>query len=389
MGLIGRFVERFGRAHAATSAAALEARGQLDAAYARYLAAGQGAEAARVMLAQAQAQPDARTRLASLALAVAVSPADSEVGRDARKRHALLALDLFRAAPDGMLSSERVALAQDLESAGMNPEAAEIYGVLGDIDNQSRVLAACGAIDALESALGQDELRRDRRRSREQAWHCAHDLDALGQRLAAIKQCETWLAGHANDEQFASFCRQIRDRLVRGNSLIVQLHGQLRTIALGAEVVIGRDECSICLRTPVLSRRHLVLCRDDAQRAVVQDPGSRNGTLLAGARIGGILAVGSGLDLSLAGQIACRVEPTDNGALLLRIADRTYLAPLGPLRVGPWQISGASDAIRVSTADDGSLILNGLTARPPIELAVGDELRAQHDGPVALKVMGA
>jgi hypothetical protein len=387
MGLISRFMERFARAAAQNRGAAMEARGQLEDAYELYLAAGQGADGARVMLARAQAEADPRRRLALLALAVSCAPPRSDIGHEALTRHGLLALDLLRGSPQSLLAAERASLAAQLESIGKLREAAEVFDSLGDVDNQSRLLAACGAIQELETALDNEEKERRARLAREQAYNFARDLDAVGRRVQAQHACEKWLAQHPEDQDIGALARSIRERIVGGLALAVLLQGERVTLALGQEVVIGRDQCAISLSSPVLSRRHLVL-RSNPKGPVLFDPGSRNGTLLAGARIACSLAVGKGLQLSLGGQIPCHIEPWGNGGVKISVAGHLFLAPLGPFHIARWTISPADDSITLSCDDSvAAPVLNGVVCSPPIDLSVGDELRTVRDGPIVLQVL--
>jgi hypothetical protein len=387
MGLINRFMERFARARAPSRGAALEARGQLQEAYELYHATGQGGDAARVMLARAQSEPDPRKRLALLALAVSCAPEPSEISREALTRHGLLALDLLRSNPQSLMVSERAQLAAQLESIGKLLEAAEVFGTLGDVDNQSRLLAACGAIDELETAFSNDEKLRNAHRARELTYGSARDLQAVGRRVPALRACEKWLVQHPDDEDIEALARRIRQQLVVGSAVSARLHGERVTLALGKEVVVGRDQGAISLNAPVLSRKHLVI-RSGPRGPEVYDPGSRNGTLLAGARIACNLPIGQGLQLSLGGEIPCRIEPWGNGGAKLSIAGQDFIAPLGPLHLARWTISPTTESVCL-TCDISVTppLLNGIVSSPPIDLALGDELRAVREGPVLLQVL--
>ncbi|MBI5534675.1 MAG: FHA domain-containing protein [Deltaproteobacteria bacterium] len=388
MGLLDSLIERFGRARATSRGSALEAQGRLAEAYELYQAAGQGAEASRVMLAQAESEPDPARRIGLLALAASADPGCA-AAQTARRRKALLSLDLLRSRPGSLLESEQRALARELEAAGLQREAAEVFGSAGDLDNQARLLAACGAIDALESALTAEQKERISRRGRQQVWNQATDTIALGQRFDAIRMCESWLAEHPEDDEFRSLARSTRERLLAGPCVEAVLGDEPVVIALGDEVSIGRSDATIVMPSPVLSRKHLELKQSD-QGPIVCDLQSRNGTLLAGARLAGPIAVGAGLDLKLGGQIELRVQPRGDGALRLQVAGQTWLAPLGPMKIGPFELKIASERVQVTLGDSREApVLNGLIANVPIDLCRGDEIRETRDGPILLKVAGS
>ena len=99
-----------------------------------------------------------------------------------------------------------------------------------------------------------------------------------------------------------------RSRLVRGPVVDLEIDEDLRRYALGAEVTIGRGDATIVIGSKAVSRRHLRIGRSP-EGAFVEDLDTRNGTLLAGARIAGRIPVGDGLRLVLGGGVPCAVEP--------------------------------------------------------------------------------
>jgi hypothetical protein len=142
-----------------------------------------------------------------------------------------------------------------------------------------------------------------------------------------------------------------------------------------------------------VSRQHLRLSRQDGQ-AMVEDLDTRNGTTLVGARIRGVLPVGDGLALELAGQVACRITPlsaAEHAPLELTVAGERYLLPLGPLRIGRWLVVDAHDGgdrfvvLRTPPDADPPFIGDYRVARE-IELSLGDRIRASREGPVVLSV---
>jgi hypothetical protein len=112
--------------------------------------------------------------------------------------------------------------------------------------------------------------------------------------------------------------------------------------------------------------------------------------VLAGARLAGPIEVGTGLDLRLGGQIECRIEPWRDDALRLVMGDQTWIAPLGALSLGPFQLIVASGQVQLTLGEaKAPPVLNGLIANVPIDLCRGDEIRETRDGPMLLKVAGS
>lgn len=385
MGLLGRIVDRLVRKGTEHRGGRLEAEGRLEEAYQAYLAAGHLADAARVMLAKAEAEPDPAKRVALLQLAVSRAPANSDIARDAQKRAVLLRLDLVRAAKTQALTSELLQLARELETLQLLREAGEAYGLADDTENQTRVLVACGAIDDLESAFESDRRERSEKRNREQAWKEIQDLDAIGQRLACLQRCERWLVSHPLDEAVAAFARSVRERVVRQGPIPLVLESQRIELVVDDVLTIGRSDGSIVVPSPALSRQHIAV-RRSATGITVEDLGSRNGTWLAGARVDAPLPVGDGLDLDLGGQVPMRVEPWPGGGAKVSLPGRVVVAPLGPMRIRGFEIAKGDGVFRLRSTGDCP-VLNGLAADATIDLAYGDQIRELRDGPIVVEVV--
>jgi hypothetical protein len=383
--MLDRLIERLGRAR--SQGGALESQGRLEEAYQWYLAAGQRTDASRVMLARAEAEHDPARRLGLLSLAIAADPA-SPSARQARTRKALLSLDMLRARPGRLMASEQKALAQELEEAGHRQEAAEVYGMLGDLEEQARLLAASGAIDALESTLERERSTRRGQKKRKDAWNTVKDSIATGQRQAAIALCEAWLKAAPSDEEFATLLRKTRERLVLGPCVEGFLGASSVRVALGDTICIGRTDCTITLASPALSRRHLEIART-AGGITVRDLETRNGTLLAGARLASAIEVHGPVELLLGGQIACRIKPSSTvQGVRITINEQSWLAPLGPLQVGPFHLLPGPDCVQLRQGTAASpAVLNGLVANMPIDLCRDDEIRESRDGPVLFKAL--
>ena len=385
MSLLRRLSDQLARAHAQSRAARLEAQGQLQHAYELYRSAGLLHDAARVMLAHAQSETDPVQRLALLQLAASTDP-NAPCAVEARRRKAQLSLDLARQRLVVTMPSELHFLGTELEQPGLLAEAAEAFGYAGDVENQARLLAQCGAIDELEQALASDHAARLEQRQRQHLWQTLQDLSSIGQRRRALEQAHEWLARHPTDDEMAAFARTLQARLVPGSLLPIDEGDPRLFVAIGERLIVGRssDEASVAVPSPALSPKHLLIERDPQHGPTVTDLQSRNGTYLAGSRLETTLPVGQGLELRLAGQVPCRITAHQQG-LRIELPEMVLLAPLGPFPVGPFVVERARDGLQLRSSGPCP-VLNGLAAESSIDLAYGDQVREQHGGPVLLRV---
>lgn len=365
-----------------------ELAGDFERAAASFVEAGEPDEAARVLLLLADAESDARRKLGALARAAAIAPADSPRRREAQRRSALVKLDLAR--PDGhgpALPSELRRLGEELAALGEHERAAEAYALAGDVDAEARELERAGDIDELERVLDEDRERARSRRQRDEIGRRLVDLDAMGRRRAALAEADAWLGAHPDDATIAARARALRAKRLEGPRVRLAVEGTAIHALLGEEVTIGRGEATLVVSSPAVSRRHLRLARR-AIGIVVEDLGGRNGTFLAGARLDGALPVGGGLDLSLGGEVRCVVTPSERGGVTIDVAGERWIAPLGPMRVGPFEIRLAgAGAVELASVDPAVRpVLGGLVCTGAIELAAGDRVGAERDGPAIVEV---
>src|SRR6185436_11883170 len=115
------------------------------------------------------------------------------------------------------------------------------------------------------------------------------------------------LLAKREDERVADAARAIRARLTRGPVVDLEIGGVLRRYALGAEVTIGRGDATIVITSRAVSRRHLRLYRAEGE-AFVEDLGTRNGTMLAGARLTAPIPVRDGVRLDLGGEVPFKLK---------------------------------------------------------------------------------
>ena len=393
MGFFDRFVsssKREGRL--ARDARARELAGDLAVAVTLYGEAGLRDEAARVLLLRADAEPVVEKRLAFCGLAAATAESD-EIRRKARGRKALIAFDMLRGRGGSLLVNEILAVARELEEAGEPEHAAEAYALGGDADGEVRALTAAGAIEKLEERLRTSDAAARTSRDLELGLRRLGDLDRTAERRAALELARASLA-ERDDPRLADAARGIRARLLRGPVVELEIEGQLARWALGDEVTIGRGDSTLVVASRSISRRHLRVARGPGG-VFVEDLATRNGTLLAGARLAGPLPVGAGVTLMLGGDVPCTItplpSPAPGGAYLVEVGGGRYLAALGALDVSGWRVAvelTPDEAYVVLSTPDGAErpYLGAFQLAARIELSHGDEIRAARGGAVRLRV---
>ncbi len=365
----------------------MEEAGDLAAAVEAYVEAELGDEASRVLLLRADTETSLEKRVALLERAGRVAR-DPETARRARARKARLAFELVK--PRGASArSEIAAAAAELEASGDHATAAEAYASIGDRDGEVRALTAAGAVDALEDRLRNEASETKQANAVALARSRIQDLDATGERRAALALAREALELGA-DGRIEDLSRAIRHRMVRTPIVELAWAGQRARVAFGDEVTIGRGEATIVVPSRAVSRVHLRL-RREAGAIVAEDTGTRNGTLLAGARLGGAVPVGAALTLTLGGGgVACVLEER-LGGLDVTVAGERYFAPLGPLRVGGWAVGlrDGGDALPVvvlESSAEAPAFIGGLETARTIELAFGDRISDARGGPPTLEV---
>lgn len=367
------------------SARRLERSGDLSGAVEAYLEGGLPDEAARVLLLRADAEPALEKRMAFFEQAAATA-ADATLGRKAKGRRAKLSFDLLKQRGAGA-RSEIVVAALELEAAQEWLVAAEAYALAGDAEGEIRALTGAGAIEKLE-----ERLQRDASASREEAQislalRKVQDLDRGAERREALR-----LGAEAGDkdDRLVDLVRQIRQRLVRTRVCELGFGGQSWTIAFGAEVTIGRGEATIVVTSRALSRVHLRLRRDTMGAIVVEDAGTRNGTFLRGARLGGPIPLGDGLELTMGADVACSLAPDPTGGACIEVAGAKYLAPLGPLRVDGFEldVEGAADEtfLVLESQPNAPAFRGAMELARRVELCFQDEIAAVRGGDAVLTV---
>ena len=393
VGFFDRFVPKSQRiSRQAKAARAKEMSGELADAVDLYQEAGLPDEAARVLLMRADGERSAEKRIALLALA-AYTAQSEDIKKKAGGRKAMVSFDVLRGRGGSFLKSEVLAVARELEEAGELEPAADAYALAGDTEGEIRALTAAGAIDRLEERLRANEAATRDERDLELTLRRIADLDRTAERRAALELALGTLSKR-DDQRIADAARTIRAHLTRGPVVDLEIDGQPARYALGAEVTVGRGDATIVVASRAASRKHLRIRRAPGGGFLAEDLDTRNGTLLAGARITGAIPVGEGLHLELGGEVPCEITPRADGNLDIEIGGLNYVAPLGELTIDGWAVD--HEAVR----DESFVVLRSppgaqrpylgdfqLAAR--VELCAGDEIRSSRGGAVRLRVPAA
>ena len=382
MGLLDFLLGNERRARAARRA---ELAGDLPRAVELFLEAGRRDDAARVLLLRVDAELSPQTRLILLGRAIDVAPKESAVGIEARRRRALLIVELAKSgAIAAALRHDVRAAGEELLSLGDAAATAVAFGLADDEDGRARALVAAGAVDELEELLGKDADAARRSLDRQGDEARVLSLVASGERREALRLAEALAGNEPVDSDAADRARALAARRLLGPTVRVTVgETPARKLVLGDSVRVGRNEGEILIAHAAVSRVHLTLFRRDGV-AFVKDSGSRNGTTFRGARLGGELAIHERIDLMLGGEVPLAVSSStrsDAPAVILEIAGEVYEAPLGPFRVGigDWALEVDSDRWLVLKRGETPAYFGEVALGAATELLAGDGV-AEHRG---------
>jgi hypothetical protein len=294
------------------------------------------------------------------------------------------------------MRSELARVARELEEAGLLEKAAEAYVLAGDAEAEVRMLTEMGAIEQLEERLKASNTESRKARAIADARRRVLDCDRMAERRAALDAARAALI-EEDDETIRDAMRSIQARLLTGTTARFEIQGQIVHCAFGREVTVGRGDATIVVGMRAISRTHIALRREGAD-VIVRDLDTRNGTMLAGARINGPIPIRNGIRLELGGEVPCTIEPTSGfvrelapDGVIVSIASIRWVVPLGDLLIGDWHVDRVvhgSDAFIVLRTPMGTArpILGDLELAAEVELCQGDEVRASRGGPIVLRV---
>jgi hypothetical protein len=231
-----------------------ERAGDLEGAVESYLAAGLSNGAARVLMLRADAEPLAHKRLAFCEQAAQLATVE-KLHKEARVRRALIELDILRVDDGYVLANELIEVARRLEECGELGRAAEAYMRACETEDAVRVLTRLGVMEEIGDIFA---FERD-------AWteqkvdailHRVTELDATAARSDALRLvramlCEIYDAPEtrktyaAHARRLLAAARAIRARLLASPVVDLEIDGVVRRCALGSEVIIGREDCTL------------------------------------------------------------------------------------------------------------------------------------------------
>jgi tetratricopeptide (TPR) repeat protein len=391
--ITGLFNRLFGRHPSAARARRAELHGDLPRAIELWSEADRPDEVARLMILRGDAEPDVGQRLLHYAQAAATVPFESVLARSARVKRASLTLLLARDVPvSATARSDLLEAAKELEAAGEAQKAADAYALVHDIQGEARALTQAGDVDRLETLLAKEHDKDQEDRRRQHAHAEIDDLLASGRRREALAAAERLVHAAPLDSAASERIKTLRARRLMGPVSRIMLSGKPVRIVWGDEVIIGRTEGSLIVRSTAMSRKHAAISRVD-DRVVFRDLASRNGTRLRGMRIADLVPVGDALEVQLAGEVTLRVTPSavfDRG-VDIQIAGESYVAPLGKARlgVGEWRLECADDGwIELVTDDRPPAYRGALAFASRTTLLAGDALATTRAGETALQILG-
>ncbi|MBK7580996.1 MAG: FHA domain-containing protein [Myxococcales bacterium] len=358
----------------------LEAIGSLEDATAAYLDLGERDAAAQVLVVRAEAAVDNEKR--RLLLAQAAGLAEGARAREIERKRASLVLELKRSGAYAPTRVELEEMAGRLERAGEATLAAEVYGLIGDREGETRMLVEAGAIERLEQVLDSEQTRVRAEREVGQLHARVHDLWLSGARRAAMA---AGASARESDRRIDDLLREIEHRRVMAPRLTLSLAGERTELLFGDEISVGRADATLVIASPALSRTHLMIRRTPRGPQVL-DLDSKNGTFLSGVRLGAPLPVNAPLELSLGGEVSLELRPWNTAGVCLSHGTSPLFAPLGPFELGGWSITPGADGW-LSLDLTSPAFLAGLSVIGRIELLIGDRLSRAPAGPVELEVL--
>ncbi len=385
----------FGKGREVRAAQRAELRGELDKAAELFGLAGAPEEAARVMLLRGDAETDARARMKHYTQAVATAPEGHPVRDEARrKRASLLVAQFGGAATSEAARRELRGAADELLAAGDPARAAAAYKLAGDGEGQAKALAQAGDVESLELLLNEQQ-KKDHADHERQKVHGEVDLLATsGKRREALEAAEKWLAMH-DDASLRERAAMIKAKRALGPVAQVFLFGKATALALGDEIVIGRNEGTLHVASQAVSRQHLRIARE-AGAVVVRDLGSRNGTQLRGMNLVGAVPVpmseGESLELTLGKEVRVRIAKSKalDDAFTIELGSGAYVAPLGPARIPgtPWELTHGADGWIELVANGAPPYVGDVGLGERTTLLVGDVLARERGGAEVLRIVG-
>ena len=239
--------------------------------------------------------------------------------------------------------------------------AATLYETAGDDVRAADAWGALGELDRMETCLARDEAGRQARLRAAELRRRFEVLEAGGDRLLAVELAADVAPTDLDSQDLAVRARAMRARLRRGRGVSLRLgDGRVLRVA-GLPAALGRDPAvEIPVREPTVSRRHARLVpAESAEEILIEDCGSRSGTLLAGLRLGGAVPLRGQGEIALGA--SCRLRFRQQGAVVVLEGtgglDRDHLTVVGGGEVDLGTVLGPSCGLRMTFANGTARLL--------------------------------
>jgi hypothetical protein len=257
--------------------------------------------------------------------------------------------------------------------------AATLYETAGDDAHAADAWGALGELEKMEACLGREEDRRNARLRSTDLRRRFEVLFAAGARQAALEAVADLGATDLDSQDLLTRARAIATRLRRGLGVSLRLvDGRILRVA-GLPAALGRDPAvEIPVREPTVSRRHARLLAED-QLILLEDAGSRSGTLLSGQRVGGRVPLRGEGEIALGGSCRLRFHQIGTGLLLEGLGgldrDHLSLSAAGEVDLSP--VLGAGCGLRLDFGDRSDLKVARLLGTVGEPLRVDGQLVGQ------------
>jgi tetratricopeptide (TPR) repeat protein len=371
-------------------ALAAEAAGDyLDAARG-YALCGERSKVADMHLARARQEKATAGKIKALRSALDFAPADDPRHRFiARQLADCIRADAAQLDPRSPRARSHLSAAAALLERGHAwAEAGECYLTLGDIDAASRAFGRAGMVERVEQILEERELREDAARTTRQNfddYRLALSEGARSRALGLLKRC---IAHGVDPGPYERLAADLSARLpTHGVVNLEQAETAWRLIGV-LPALLGRDESAeIPLRGPTVSRHHArILAHEDGRAVLLEDAGSRNGTFVDGALIGGRVQLHAGSTIRLGQELPeLTVKRADGSPItvMLEISDgmdrgRRFVLSTAPISLPALDTEAAPvrvefcEGIPRMSGIGAPLRLDTLEIRGSVEPLVGD-----------------
>jgi pSer/pThr/pTyr-binding forkhead associated (FHA) protein len=361
-----------------------EAAGDYAEAARAYALAGERAKVGEMHLLRAERAPTPDGKLHELKAAIRWADLDDSEGREVRRRIARGLMGWAKAQGlvtegDREVVREAAALFAEI---GDHAGAGACHELVGEELQAAEAYQRAGEVDRLERVLDREETRRKRSLRATETFEEYRLALAAGEPEAARASLVACVeaAAPAERNDYRRLLDELDARLITDGSVTLRRDGGETRYVGALPLAIGREPpCALRLRDAGVSRRHAEVIAGDGGFQLC-DLGSRNGTTLAGVRIGdrlplkGTGELGFGEHCLVRFSLLTTADTTPTIELVVvRGVDRglRVLASTGPMIVDGFGRLGFTNG-RPRLDAEQPIRLNGQTAGARIQLARAD-----------------